>query len=301
MTNARPMPRSMRFNPRTTSPQEVTIEATIYPSTATNKKVDYYLEWGLAPTNCNKPVTDFVTVTQADEGSTIATVRCIKNFGSDQIILTVKTRDGNFEDTCQLFCAHSEEERVPIEIDTSSLTRKNSVERGDYFYLEPSKTYELPIPGAAYLERLNVDVVAVGAVYMGNSSTDGYTTSYTDIVLKTLQDHVHNFLTANVVDGKLVIERSNIDIENYAAATVTDEYLFIHMTDRVVLEDLSGVTGTAEYQMACVENARLIPKTYIDVIVSDEVSGLKGSIRVSVSDEELLGIIIDLGDLDYDR
>ena len=68
----------------------VTIQATIKPDNATNKKVSWSVSF-VNPASkwaTGKAVTDYVTVTPQSTGSNIATVECLKPFG-EQIKITV--------------------------------------------------------------------------------------------------------------------------------------------------------------------------------------------------------------------
>lgn len=71
----------------------VTITATITPSTALNKKVDWSLAWKNASSSWanGKTVTDYVTITPSSDGSTTATVTCLQPFG-EQISIKVTSR-----------------------------------------------------------------------------------------------------------------------------------------------------------------------------------------------------------------
>lgn len=74
-----------------------TISATVYPSTAVNKAVDWEVKW--LDADATGTVTDYVTVTPKSDGSTTATVTCKKAFSSDiQIIVT--TRESGFQAFC---------------------------------------------------------------------------------------------------------------------------------------------------------------------------------------------------------
>lgn len=82
----------------------VTVTATITPSTATNKKVNWSLAWKNASSSwaSGKTVTDYVTVTPDSDGSLTATVKAVKAF-SEQIILTCTSRDDiNVKSTCTI-------------------------------------------------------------------------------------------------------------------------------------------------------------------------------------------------------
>ena len=74
----------------------ITVQATIEPSDADNKAVD----WSVSFVNSEstwakgKTVTDYVTVTPESDGSLTATVKCLKAFG-EQINITVTSRDNS--------------------------------------------------------------------------------------------------------------------------------------------------------------------------------------------------------------
>lgn len=71
-----------------------TLTATIEPSDATNKSVDYTAAWKNANSTfaSGKNVADYVTVQQASEGSLTATVTCLQAFG-EQVIITCTVTD----------------------------------------------------------------------------------------------------------------------------------------------------------------------------------------------------------------
>ena len=75
-----------------------TLTATVLPSTATNKAVDWSVAWANPNGSFEKgkTVTDYITVTPSSNGSTTATVTCKKAFADAPIIITVTTRAGGF-------------------------------------------------------------------------------------------------------------------------------------------------------------------------------------------------------------
>ena len=89
------MPTSMTFAAaaaaETTS---VTVEATVLPAEASNKKVDWTVKWANegAEWATGKQVNDYVTVAPTADGSTTATVTNKAAFG-EQIVITVTSRD----------------------------------------------------------------------------------------------------------------------------------------------------------------------------------------------------------------
>lgn len=71
-----------------------TLTATVTPSDATNKAVDYTAAWKNPSSSwaSGKNVSDYVTVTQPSDGSLTATVECKQAFG-EQVIITCAVRD----------------------------------------------------------------------------------------------------------------------------------------------------------------------------------------------------------------
>ena len=101
------MPSAMTFRssaPNTT--KTVTLTATVEPSTAANKNLDWSLAWKNAGTAwaTGKTVTSYVTVTPTSDGANTASVKYLADFG-EQIILTVKSRvNENASATCTIDC-----------------------------------------------------------------------------------------------------------------------------------------------------------------------------------------------------
>lgn len=72
----------------------ITLTATVYPTQAVDKTVDWSIAWVNASSSWanGKTVTDYVTVTPSSDGSTTATVQCLQPFG-EQIKITVTSRN----------------------------------------------------------------------------------------------------------------------------------------------------------------------------------------------------------------
>ena len=73
-----------------------TVTATIQPSDALNKAVDWSVAWANASSAWadGKTVTDYVTVTPTADGALTATAECLQAFG-EQIIITATSRDNS--------------------------------------------------------------------------------------------------------------------------------------------------------------------------------------------------------------
>lgn len=93
------MPRAMTFRSASAlannaSYDSITLTATVKPVAADNKTVDWSVSFVDASSAwaTGKTVTDYITVTPQSDGSTTATVQCLKDFGA-QIKVTVTSRE----------------------------------------------------------------------------------------------------------------------------------------------------------------------------------------------------------------
>lgn len=130
------MSKSMTFtSPSANSrsaPSGVTIEATVFPVSATDKTVDWAIEFVDSTTEwaADKTVTDFVTVTPESDGSNVATVVCLQPF-AEEIKITVTSRN-NINATAE--CIVNYRAKISfIQVVSSSIT--DNVESGTLVFL----------------------------------------------------------------------------------------------------------------------------------------------------------------------
>ena len=85
----------------TATGSEVTLEATITPSSAENQLVDWSVTWQDPESEfaAGKTVTDYVTVTPTSDGALTAKVRCLTPF-EGTILVKVVTREGGYSAAC---------------------------------------------------------------------------------------------------------------------------------------------------------------------------------------------------------
>lgn len=120
-----PMPQAMSFTTllasetNTTHTATVRIQATVLPKDASNKAVDWTVEWGDGASLRGQNVGDYVEVVPTSDGSTVADVICKKPFGNDTILIKVTTRDSGKSATCTArYLGHP----TVMTIDTSGIT-----------------------------------------------------------------------------------------------------------------------------------------------------------------------------------
>ena len=266
----------------------VNIEAYVWPENASNRKVDYSVAWGSAPTYGANAVTDYVTVSQATDGDRIATVTCHKAFGSDTIILTVTTRDGGYTDNCTI---SFEGIASFMTISNDNMFVSNSAERGDYYLLGTGKTYNFDvIMNNVFNEvgsyNLTATVDGVGAVYFGTAFSDpnsGFT-YFESAEMKEIDDFKDEFISVSIDGTTLSITTDSTYIENYYSHTAPDEYYIVtYIYDYFVMLDEWGFVGGSngfDYPGTAEQNQELLKSCYFTITVSDSVSGLSETINV---------------------
>lgn len=191
-----------------------TITATVLPATASNKAVDWSVEWGA--TNSTN-VTDYVTVTPDSDGSTNATATCHQAF-SGNIIVTVTTRESGYSASCVVSFVG-----IPTDMSISG----NVAPSGDAYSLGVGQTYTFNVAmtnpfnsvGAAY-NNVSCTLGAVGSInvgYMEHYNASGtdvwYETSNKVLTLDSIKD---SFISTSYVNGQLTIVTVK-SIESYYA------------------------------------------------------------------------------------
>lgn len=177
--------------------QTVTLTATVKPDNASNKKVDWAVAF-VDPSSTwatGKKVTDYVTVTPSADGSATATVKCLKDFGS-QIKITVTSRDNT---SAKAECTVDFEKRL---LSASVLLKKIG---------EPNSiaTVNAADTSYTYPERYDTELAStsVTSVYSTYTVDHNYDLSYKFEVNQTV---LSKFQT-EVTSGDLFVLNKNSD------------------------------------------------------------------------------------------
>ena len=111
------MPKGLAFRSATSLANgeydAVTVKATVKPDNATYKEVDWAIAWDQEEIDKqediwnswwqgDEQITDYVTVTPTTDGSTTATVKCLKPFGVPAIITVTSRNNPNAKATCRV-------------------------------------------------------------------------------------------------------------------------------------------------------------------------------------------------------
>ena len=268
---------------------DVRIEAYVRPDDAANKKVDFSVAWGTAPTHGSEPVENYLTVTPDSDGSTTATVSCKKAFGDDTILITVTTREGGYTATCTVTFTGIAD---GISISGSTATKKSSSGRGEYYEVGTSKTYTFDISLTNAFDDVASDlsvkeIGGEGTMYFGNGSyNDGGYINFTNVTQKDIGDLADEFITSATISGNtLTVKTGSKILENYYSSYGPDEYFITDIFyDRYVIEmndDWSIKDSSDSFNNQNAKyNAEHIDDCYFYVTVEDEISGLTQTVRL---------------------
>ncbi len=268
---------------------DVRIEAYVRPDDAANKKVDFSVAWGTAPTHGSEPVENYLTVTPDSDGSTTATVSCKKAFGDDTILITVTTREGGFQATCTVTFTGIAD---GISISGSTATKKSSSRRGEYYEVGTSKTYTFDISLTNAFDDVSSDlsvkeIGGVGTMYFGDGSyNDGGYINFSNVTQKDIGDLADEFITSATISGNtLTIKTGSKILENYYSSYGPDEYFITDIFyDRYVIEmndDWSIKDSSDSFNNQNAKyNAEHIDDCYFYVTVEDEISGLTETVKL---------------------
>lgn len=283
---------------------EKNLTATVRPSTA-DQRVDFSVAWGDGAALASEPVTDYVTVTQTTDGSTSAKVRCYKNFGEDTIVITCRTRDGGFSDTCNVkfigFCSD-----ITLDASGAGITKKSGETRGEYYELMTGTTYNIPIELGnifGYVGTSDLSVALGGSkdsIGFVNNLETSYFSRKGVIETVDISDCVSQFLTASIEGNVLKITTSDKYIFSGDKFNKPDSSLVsIHYESNLNASfqwKEQGIVKTAEELNAA--NAKASAAAYFTVTVTDNITGTAQTIKVWV-ESSVTDVILDNSTLQF--
>ena len=255
----------------TTNSISKTLTATVNPATASNKLVDWSVEWGDESNEAD--VSEYVTVTPSGVGSTIATVTCYKPF-TGNIIITVTTRQNGYQASCIVSYQGAP---TDIVINTSI-----AQENGDYVVgigvdsqFDVALTNPLGEVGSQF-NNITCEVNGVGSLVVGymeryNSSgnTNWYDASDETITLDSIKDAL---ISVSYANGKLTVT-SKKSIESYYEKT----------------SRLDSGRTTAYHN----KFRSFVDDCYFQVTIRENTSGISKVIDVRFSDEVVTGVSVN--------
>lgn len=265
-----------------------TLTATVTPADATNKLVDWSIAWSNQAKT--EKVTNYVTVTPTYDGSTVATVTCLQPFGSDQITITITTRQGGYKATC-IVSFRGVATSLYL---TSTIAPVSNTGRGEYYDL-PSKnttTFTANLSNAwdaVSSYNLSAEILAEGSLYFCDIYGDSFGGStYENVRFCDLNDFIDMLGLSVSVSGNVVTVTTNKVLDTYFYSHYeNDEYGAgtWYYNDLVWYEDWMAdyMTYPEEYVTGGQYNVAHLDSCYFILKVTDSVSGLSTSVKFWVS------------------
>lgn len=274
---------------------EETVTATISPSTAKNKAVDWSVEWASDAALKGQAIGDYLTVTPDSDGSLTAKLRCKKSFRGSSAVLIATSRDSGEKGLCYVLYVGKPS---GISVDTAGLETVTRGNLSGVVSLTKGQTYNLDIllsnvfgdVGSEYLESCTVSVVGKGTYVKGTlSSRQSYDTkkgtyggvveSWSDTADAGLQTVTDKCIECSIVGGKLVINAKEC-YESAALATDSntthedmDRLIYTTTTSKnVYKEDKTDVDGNLPYYQITVSIDGY--KTVFNVYISAGVTAV---------------------------
>ena len=252
------------------------IVATVYPSNASNKKVDWSVSWG-DPSNTSN-VSNYITVTPDSDGSTSATVTCKAAF-SGNIVITATTRQNGYKADCVATFVG-----VPANIDIIT----NLTAASDGYHVAVGNTYafttELSNPfgevGNAY-KTLQVSVKGVGTikvaskeVYVSSGNTKWYDELAKEISIESIASQ---FVDASISSDGSIIVNVKKSIESYYSSM-----------DRID-------SGRTQYYQDCFRE--YVTNCYFQIILTEPKSGISTSFNVVIDPNAVTDVTVNSGEM----
>lgn len=266
-----------------------TLTATVSPINATNKLVDWSIAW--SNPSKTETVTDYVTVTPTYDGSTTATVTCLKAFGSDKITITVTTREGGYKATCVVSFSGV---ASSIYLTSESTATSNSG-RGEYYNLPSNSSSTFTVNLSNVWEtvgsyNLTTEIQAEGSLYFDDSFADSFGGStHENIKLHNISEYIDALGISASVSGNIVTVKTNKVLDQFFYASKAedlDNAGYWYYGNLVWYEEWMEGLGSyysEEYKEGGAYNASHIDSCYFILKVTDTVSGLSTSVKFWVT------------------
>lgn len=259
---------------------EQTLTATVTPSTAQEKGVDWTVEW--ADGSDASDLSDYLTITPASDGSNVCYVRAYAAFDKD-IIITVTTRDGGYSATCTVSFVGNPSD---MEINVSELTSIQDSGWGQQIYqLKTNRTYNLNIAFDNFFNQINpsfvpeyeVSITGVGTFDYHVSDTHGPRRDYKGVSLSDI-------LTYNYADSEVefnILEHlADINLSGNTLVITPKYVLNSNRVFTVPYTDADGTTWRTTWTFTRYSDESKVP--YFQITVKEVNTGLSETINMRI-------------------
>ncbi len=254
-----------------------TLTATVLPETATNKTVDWTVEWGDESNAAD--VSQYLTVTPASNGSTTATVTCKQAF-TGTIVITVTTRESGYMATCVVSFIG-----LPTDIVISSSVAMSG---GDY-KIGIGGSYEFGVSLAnpfnsvgSQFNNISCSVTGIGSFkvgYMEHYNQSGNDNWYEETIKTVTLDSLKNsFVNISYANGKITVGTLKSIESYYKSAQRMD----------------GGRTRAYEDKFHS-----FVDDCYFRVTVKESVSGLTKTFNIRFDDSLVTGVDMNNTEMEF--
>ena len=253
------------------------LTATVLPSTAKNKAVDWTIVW--ADSNNTANISEYLTITPDSDGSTIATVTCLKAFTGNAVVV-VTTRESAYTAECLVTYVG-----VPTDMSVScnGITISNNacaLGVGESYAFNVAPVNTLGPAGSGY-QNLTVTLDAVGSVVLGNY------TKFSDGSEEWSSTADHTVSVQSLIDNFIELSYSN------GVATVTTK-----KTIESYYEYLTRMDGgrtklyTNKYHSS-------VGECYFRLTVTEPVSHVTKTIKITFDDSIVTGVNTNTSQINF--
>lgn len=260
-----------------------TLTATVKPDDAPDKRVDWTVEWGAGASRGSENVSNYLTVTPNSDGSNVATVTCLQGFEGDGIIITVRTRVGNYSASCFVTYV-GRPSSMTVNMSGYSTSTNNGWNKAIYA-LDSHNTYTFPIVMDNAIHQVgsnfhdySISVTSYGSITA--TKTTGDPGSSTPTSTETVTE---NYVTENIADWRVFLTVQGVQSSGngkcLAYISIEDGSLKVKLGDPTSAFSYSygARTGWLKEEFAAYPNGKI---PYFEITVTENNSGLSQKICI---------------------
>ena len=245
---------------------EQVLTATVNPSTAEEKGVDWKAEW--ADGSDSSDLSTYLTITPQTDGSNVCYVRAFAAFDKD-IIITVTTRDGGYTATCTVQFVGNPSDIV---VDFEGLSPVQDSGWGVPLYeIKTTSDYDFAISfdnifhhvNPEFVPNYEVSIACFGKVYIDVHAEDDYQQ------LVAL-DEIHKSMTKTIQEASIAVSMSGNSVVVDPLATV-ESFKLSKRVDRFT---------SYSWTFSSYEDAE--KKPYFQITVKETNTGLTETFNVRI-------------------
>lgn len=228
-----------------------TITATVLDKDAPDKSVDWEIDWSDDAPLIEEDISDYLTVTPEEDGSTTAFLTCKKSFRGSTANLKVTTRIGKFEAVCLISY-----EGIPSRIDLNTASLAQGENNENFIYYLPVSTNEIQLNldntfkdvGEKYYNDVSISSEGIGSInvatYNMTATHQGWAGNDKTIGLDSIKDDIFSISYQN----RLLTIAPKMKVESYYDGFYGNSYGCTYNNKfRSYVDNSAGISGITPY------------------------------------------------------